>query len=146
MDKVIEIPIKYFSEQIDQVEKIDVGDWIDLRAAEDVDLKAGEYRLIPLGVGMILPEGYEAHVVPRSSTFKNFGIIQANSFGVIDNSYSGDADEWHFPAVALRDTSIKIGDRICQFRIAKKQSPIDFLRVDHLRAESRGGIGSTGTR
>lgn len=146
MDKIIEIPIKYFSEQIDQVEKIDVGDWIDLRAAEDVDLKAGEYRLIPLGVGMILPEGYEAHVVPRSSTFKNFGIIQANSFGVIDNSYSGDADEWHFPAVALRDTSIKIGDRICQFRIAEKQSPIDFLRVDHLNAESRGGIGSTGTR
>lgn len=142
----VEIPIKYFSEAIEHIQKIDVGDWIDLRAAEDVVLRSGEYKLIRLGVGMILPDGYEAHVVPRSSTFKNFGIIQANSFGVIDNSYSGDADEWHFPAVALRDTSIKTGDRICQFRIARKQPPIDFLTVDRLNTESRGGIGSTGTR
>lgn len=142
----VEIPIKYFSDAIEHIQKIDVGDWIDLRAAEDVVLRSGEYKLIRLGVGMILPEGYEAHVVPRSSTFKNFGIIQANSFGVIDNSYSGDADEWHFPAVALRDTSIKTGDRICQFRIMRKQPPIDFLTVDRLNTESRGGIGSTGTR
>lgn len=142
----VEIPIKYFSEAIDHIQKIDVGDWIDLRAAEDVVLRSGEYKLIRLGVGMILPDGYEAHVVPRSSTFKNFGIIQANSFGVIDNSYSGDADEWHFPAIALRDTSIRIGDRICQFRIMRKQPPIDFLTVDRLNTESRGGIGSTGTR
>lgn len=142
----VEIPIKYFSDTIEYIKKIDVGDWIDLRAAEDVDFKSGEYHLIRLGVGMILPDGYEAHVVSRSSTFKNFGIIQANSFGVIDNSYSGDADEWHFPAVALRDTSVKTGDRICQFRIVRKQLPITFLRVDHLNAKSRGGIGSTGTR
>lgn len=142
----VEIPIKYFSDTIEYIKKIDVGDWIDLRAAEDVDFKSGEYHLIRLGVGMILPDGYEAHVVSRSSTFKNFGIIQANSFGVIDNSYSGDADEWHFPAVALRDTSVKTGDRICQFRIVRKQPPITFLRVDHLNAKSRGGIGSTGTR
>ena len=142
----VEIPIKYFSDAIEHIQKIDVGDWIDLRAAEDVVLRSGEYKLIRLGVGMILPEGYEAHVVPRSSTFKNFGIIQANSFGVIDNSYSGDADEWHFPAIALRDTSIRIGDRICQFRIMRKQPPIDFLTVDRLNTESRGGIGSTGTR
>lgn len=142
----VEIPIKYFSDAIEHIQKIDVGDWIDLRAAENVVLRSGEYKLIRLGVGMILPEGYEAHVVPRSSTFKNFGIIQANSFGVIDNSYSGDADEWHFPAIALRDTSIRIGDRICQFRIMRKQPPIDFLTVDRLNTESRGGIGSTGTR
>lgn len=140
----VEIPIKYFSDQISRIEKIDVGDWIDLRAAEDVTLRPGEYKLIRLGVGMILPDGYEAHVVPRSSTYKNFGIIQANSFGVIDNSYSGDADEWHFPAVALRDTQIKIGDRICQFRIALKQPEVSFVTVDHLRPENRGGIGSTG--
>ena len=142
----VEIPIKYFSDAIEHIQKIDVGDWIDLRAAENVVLRSGEYKLIRLGVGMILPEGYEAHVVSRSSTFKNFGIIQANSFGVIDNSYSGDADEWHFPAIALRDTSIRIGDRICQFRIMRKQPPIDFLTVDRLNTESRGGIGSTGTR
>lgn len=142
----VEIPIKYFSDAIEHIQKIDVGDWIDLRAAENVVLRSGEYKLIRLGVGMILPEGYEAHVVPRSSTLKNFGIIQANSFGVIDNSYSGDADEWHFPAIALRDTSIRIGDRICQFRIMRKQPPIDFLAVDRLNTESRGGIGSTGTR
>lgn len=142
----VEIPIKYFSDVIEHIQKIDVGDWIDLRAAENVVLRSGEYKLIRLGVGMILPEGYEAHVVPRSSTFKNFGIIQANSFGVIDNSYSGDADEWHFPAIALTDTSIRIGDRICQFRIMRKQPPIDFLTVDRLNTESRGGIGSTGTR
>lgn len=142
----VEIPIKYFSDAIEHIQKIDVGDWIDLRAAENVVLRSGEYKLIRLGVGMILPEGYEAHVVPRSSTFKNFGIIQANSFGVIDNSYSGDADEWHFPAIALRYTSIRIGDRICQFRIMRKQPPIDFLTVDRLNTESRGGIGSTGTR
>lgn len=141
----IEIPIKYFSE-VEKICKLDVGDWIDLRAAEDVVLKSGEYRLIRLGVGMILPDGYEAHVVPRSSTFKNFGIIQANSFGVIDNSYSGDADEWHFPAIALRDTEIKTGDRICQFRIMEKQPPIEFVTVDKLRESSRGGIGSTGKR
>lgn len=143
--KGIEIPIKYFSE-IDKICKLDVGDWIDLRSAEDVTLKAGEYYSIRLGVGMILPDGYEAHVVPRSSTFKNFGIIQANSFGVIDNSYSGDADEWHFPAIALRDTEIKTGDRICQFRIMEKQPPICFVTVDRLNEESRGGFGSTGTR
>ena len=105
------------------VEKLQPPDnsanWVDLRAAEDVDLKKGDFRLIRLGVAMKLPEGYEAHIVPRSSTYKNFGIIQANHYGVIDNAYSGDGDEWMVPVIAMRDTSIHINDRICQFRIIR---------------------------
>lgn len=138
------IKIKYFDQEIDKIQKITVGDWIDLRSAETVELKKGEYALIRLGVGMILPAGYEAHVLPRSSTPSKFGIILANSMGIIDNSYSGDADEWKFPAVAIRDTEIHKNDRICQFRIVKNQPGITFEVVDHLRENSRGGIGSTG--
>jgi dUTP pyrophosphatase len=141
----MKIKIKYFSD-ISPIEKISVGDWIDLRASETVFLKKGEYGLIPLGVGMILPEGYEAHVLPRSSTPSKFGIILANSMGVIDNSYSGDADEWHFPAVAIRDTFIYKNDRIAQFRIVKNQPSIEFAVVEHLNEISRGGIGSTGEK
>lgn len=140
----MEIYIKYFSEDIARIEKIAKGDWIDLRAAEDVELKAGEFRLIRLGVGMILPEGYEAHVAPRSSTFKNFGIIQTNSLGIIDNSYCGEEDEWRMPAYALRDTVIRKNDRICQFRIMEKQPEFDLVQVEHLKEQSRGGFGSTG--
>lgn len=138
------IKIKYFDQEIDKIQKITVGDWIDLRSAETVELKKGEYALIRLGVGMILPAGYEAHVLPRSSTPSKFGIVCANSMGIIDNSYSGDADEWKFPAVAIRDTVIHKNDRICQFRIVKNQPGITFEVVDHLRENSRGGIGSTG--
>lgn len=138
------IKIKYFDQEIDKIQKISVGDWIDLRSAETIELKKGEYALIRLGVGMILPAGYEAHVLPRSSTPSKFGIICANSMGIIDNSYSGDADEWKFPAVAIRDTVIHKNDRICQFRIVKNQPGITFEVVDHLRENSRGGIGSTG--
>lgn len=138
------IKIKYFDNEIDKIAKVDKGDWIDLRAAKEVTLKAGEYALIPLGVGMKLPEGYEAHVVPRSSTFKNFGVIQTNSHGVIDESYCGDNDQWHFPAFALRDTVIHKNDRICQFRIDKKQPEVAFEEVDHLEDQDRGGFGSTG--
>lgn len=144
MNKAETIKIKYFDNEIDKIEKIDKGDWIDLRAAETVELKQGQYYLIKLGVGMILPEGYEAHVVPRSSTFKNFGIIQTNHCGVIDESYCGDNDQWHFPAYALRDTFIHKNDRICQFRIVKKQPKINFEVVDHLNYTDRGGFGSTG--
>ena len=126
------------------IEKIEVGDWIDLRAAETVDMKAGDFKIISLGISMKLPEGYEAHIVPRSSTFKKWGIIQANSFGVIDNSYSGDNDIWGYPAIALRDTTINVGDRICQFRIMKKQPNIDIIEVDRLEGPDRGGFGSTG--
>ena len=139
----MEIKIKYFSD-VERIEKIDNGDWIDLRSAEDVSMKAGEFKLIKLGVGMILPHDFEAHVVPRSSTFKNWGIIQANSMGVIDNSYSGENDQWHFPAIAMRDTEIKKNDRICQFRIVRRMGNIGIVKVDHLNEISRGGIGSTG--
>ena len=138
------IKIKYFDKEIPKIEKLEVGDWIDLRAAETVTLKANEYKTIKLGVGMILPLGYEAHVVPRSSTYKNFGVIQTNHMGVIDESYCGDNDQWHFPAFALRDTTINKGDRICQFRIAKKQPEITFVETDTLCGADRGGFGSTG--
>lgn len=140
----MEIKIKYFTDEIEKIKKIDKGDWIDLRAAETVCLKAGEYKKIPLGVAMQLPDGYEAHVVPRSSTYKNFGVIQTNHFGVIDNSYCGDNDEWVFTAYALRDTVININDRICQFRIVEKQPSINFVEVETLGNKDRGGIGSTG--
>lgn len=140
----MKIEIKYFDKEIKKLEKISVGDWIDLCAAESVELKKGEFALISLGVGMKLPEGYEAWVVPRSSTFKNFGVLQTNSFGVIDNSYCGDEDCWMFPALAVRDTVIKKGDRICQFRIAKNQPVIEFEEVEHLADVNRGGFGSTG--
>ena len=139
------IKIKYFTD-IEKLNKINVGDWIDLRSAERVEVKAGDYKLLRLGVGMILPAGYEAHVLPRSSTPSKFGIIMANSMGVIDNSYLGDADEWRFPAVALRDTVIEKGERIAQFRIVKNQPTIKFETVEHLNDISRGGIGSTGKR
>jgi dUTP pyrophosphatase len=140
----MKVYIKYFTEDVIPVEKISKGDWIDLRAAADVEFRAGEFKLIPLGVGMILPEGYEAHIAPRSSTYKNFGIIQTNSIGVVDNSYCGDEDEWKMAAYALRDTLIRKNDRICQFRIIEKQPEIEFETVEHLRETSRGGFGSTG--
>lgn len=140
------IRIKYLSDKIDKLEKITKGDWIDLRAAEDITLKAGEFRLIPLGVAMQLPEGYEAHIVPRSSTFKNFGIIQTNHQGVVDSSYCGDNDQWYMPSYALRDTQIHANDRICQFRIMENQPEIIFEETQELGAPDRGGIGSTGTR
>ncbi len=146
MPKGKTIKIKYFEPDLEKIEKIASGDWIDLRCAERVVLKKGEYKTIRLGVGMIIPKGYEAHVLPRSSTAKNFGIMCANSMGVIDNSYSGDGDEWKFPAVAIRDTIIEKGDRICQFRIVKNQPAVMFETVEHLNEVSRGGIGSTGKR
>lgn len=141
------IEIKYFSDEIEKLRYIDgKSDWIDLRASEDVVLKKGEFKLIPLGIAMKLPEGYEAHVVPRSSTFKNFGVIMTNSVGIIDNSYCGDSDQWYFPALAIRDTEIHKNDRICQFRIMKNQPKIEFDEVNYLEASNRGGFGSTGVQ
>lgn len=140
------IKIKYFDNEIDKISKIENGDWIDLRAAETISLKRGEFKLIPLGIGIILPEGYEAHVVPRSSTYKNFKIIQTNHQGVIDESYCGDNDQWMFPAYALEDTIIKKNERICQFRIMQKQPEINFIEVTELSKNDRGGFGSTGTK
>lgn len=139
------IKIKYFTDQIEKLRYMDgKSDWIDLRAAEDVTLKAGTFALIPLGIAMELPKGYEAHVVPRSSTFKNFGIIQTNHMGVIDESYCGDHDQWFFPAYAIRDTEIHVNDRICQFRIMEHQPGFSFEEVTQLGHDDRGGHGSTG--
>lgn len=140
-----EIKIKYISDQIDKLQYIEnKSDWIDLRAAQEVSMKAGEFKLIPLGIAMELPSGYEAHVVPRSSTFKNFGILQTNSMGVIDETYCGDNDQWFFPALAMRDSIIRVNDRICQFRIMEHQPKIEFTQVDTLGNQDRGGHGSTG--
>ncbi len=139
------IKIKYISDQVEKLRYIDnKSDWIDLRASEKLEIKAGEFKLIPLGIAMELPVGYEAHVVPRSSTFKNFGIIQTNSMGIIDETYCGDNDQWFFPALAMRDTTININDRICQFRIVEHQPKIEFAEVDSLGNQDRGGHGSTG--
>lgn len=140
------IRIKYLVDGLIPVEKIAQGDWVDLRSAEDVLIRNGEYKLIRLGIAMQLPEGYEAWVVPRSSTPKNFGIIMANSMGIIDESYNGDSDEWRFPAIGIRETMIHKNDRICQFRIVKHQPDIEFVSVDTLGNSDRGGIGSTGIR
>ena len=135
----MEIKIKYHNKDLEKMELVQHGDWVDLRAAERVEMKAGDFKIISLGVSMKLPEGYEAHVAPRSSTFKKWGVLQANSVGVIDNSYSGENDIWGFPALAMRDTVIEAGDRIAQFRI------IVFTEVDHMEDADRGGFGSTGT-
>ena len=140
------IQIKYHDSDLPRVEKLAQSNWIDLRAAQDVEMKAGEFRVISLGVSMKLPEGYEAHLVPRSSTFKKWGVLQVNSMGVIDNSYCGDNDVWGFPALAVRDTVIRRGDRICQFRIQRVMEPVEFVEVEHLDAPDRGGFGSTGER
>ncbi len=140
----MEIKIKYFTD-VQPIEKIEKGDFIDLRSAEDIDLDAGDFAIIKLGVGMKLPEGYEAHIVPRSSTYKKWGIIQTNSVGIIDNSYSGDNDQWMLPVLAMRDTHISKNDRICQFRIVEKQPDVKFTTVEKLDDEDRKGFGSTGS-
>lgn len=140
------IKVQYKNDSIERLCYIDgKSDWIDLRCAEEITMKAGEFKLIPLGIAMQLPAGYEAHVVPRSSTFKNFGIIQTNHCGIIDESYCGPDDWWYMPAYALRDTVIHINDRICQFRIFEHQPVLEF-KEDKLDGMNRGGIGSTGVK
>lgn len=140
----MKINIKYFSDKIDKIEKIEKGDWIDLRAAATIELKAGEFTLIPLGIGMKLPDGYEAHIVPRSSTYKKWHIIQTNSMGIVDGTYCGNNDQWMMPVYATQDTIINLNDRICQFRIEKIQPEIIFEEVDTLDFPDRSGFGSTG--
>lgn len=140
----MELKIKYFTD-IEPIKFIEnKSDWYDLRSAEDVELKAGEFKLIKLGVAIQLPKGYEAIIAPRSSTFKNFGILQTNSIGVVDETYCGDDDQWMMPALAMRDTVIHKNDRICQFRIIAHQPPVTITTVEHLHNANRGGIGSTG--
>ena len=146
------IKIKYF-EGANKLKSIEKGDWIDLYANKEIFIPKGQRAMIPLGIAMELPKGYEAHIVPRSSTFKTWGIILVNSIGIIDNSYNGDNDQWHFPAYCLESstivdgregTLIQKGDRICQFRIVENQPSIEFIEVESLGNEDRGGFGSTG--
>ena len=139
----MKIKVKYHADIL-PLEMNEKGDWVDLRAAQDMKLWGGYYYYIPLGISVELPEGYEAHVAPRSSTFKNWGIIQTNSVGVIDNSYCGDNDIWMMPVYATRFTEIQKNDRVCQFRIIEKQPHLEFETVDHIGNEDRGGFGSTG--
>lgn len=143
----MKIKIKYVDSEMPKLEYIEgeKSDWIDLRCAETVTMEPGEFHILSLGVAMELPEGYEAHILPRSSTFKKFGIMMSNSGGVVDNSYCGDTDIWGFPALAFRKTTIHKGDRICQFRIVEQQPKIQFEEVDHLTGKERGGFGSTGS-
>ena len=142
----MEIKIKYHNSELEKLRSLTIGDWIDLRAAELVELKAGEFRLISLGVSMKLPEGYEAHIAPRSSSFAKWGFLQVNSVGVVDNSYAGTNDIWKLPVYATRDAVIEVNDRICQFRIMERMPQIIFTEVDALDDADRGGFGSTGVR
>lgn len=142
----MQIKIKYLSDKIEHIKKTEQGDWIDLRSSVDITMRAGDQKLIPLGIAMQLPPEYEAYILPRSSTLKNFGILIGNSTGVVDNSYCGNSDEWKMSALAVRDTEIHINDRICQFRIQKKQPEFEFVEVDDLGNQDRGGFGSTGVQ
>lgn len=144
----MKIKVRYFENRdgfkVTPLSKIDKGDWIDVRASETISLRKGDFRLIPLGFAMELPQGYEAHLAPRSSTFKKWGIIQVNSVGVVDESYKGDNDTWMMPVYATRDIVINRDERIGQFRIMKKQPEIEFIEVETLGNEDRNGFGSTG--
>lgn len=144
--QVPKIKVKYFTPELDELRYIEgqKSNWIDLRSAMDMKLKAGEFKLIPLGVAMELPEGYEAHITPRGSTFKTWGVIQTNSVGVVDHIYKGDNDQWFMPVYATRDTEIKFNERICQFRIMPIMGEVKFNKVTKLGSNDRGGHGSTG--
>lgn len=147
----LNVRVKFFDKELyageNTLQRIgEKSDWIDLRAREDIYLKKGKTYYIPLGVAIELPQGYEAHIVPRSSTFKKWGIIQTNSMGIIDESYCGDNDEWCMPVIAVRPTYIHRGDRVCQFRIAEHQPEVSFEVVDVLGNPDRNGFGSTGTK
>jgi dUTP pyrophosphatase len=144
--KPLEIKIKYFDESLPKLEKFVIGDWIDLRASEDISLKQFEFGKLNFGIATELPKGYEAHIAPRGSTFKNFGIIQTNSVGVVDESFCGNNDQWFAPILAMRDTEIKKGDRICQFRIIRKMPKTKLIEVTELNNADRGGHGSTGIK
>ena len=142
----MEIKIKKLVDGLAAIEAVHPGEWCDLRAAEDVTLSPGEYHRIRLGIAVMLPIGYEAIIAPRSSTFERWGVIPANSIGVIDILYCGDDDDWSFPVVAAYTTTISKNDRICQFRIQKQQPEFTIEYVDDLGNENRGGFGSSGSR
>lgn len=144
MPESLTILIRYHDPDIEKLSVIANGDWVDLRCADTVHLDAGQFAILPLGVSMRLPDGYEAHIAPRSSTFKRWGILQTNGVGVVDNSYSGDNDIWGMPVYATREANIYKGDRVCQFRIMRRMEPVHFEEVPHLDGDDRGGFGSTG--
>ena len=141
----MEIKVKYLAD-IEPIVAIKGGDWYDLRASEDIDLEKGEFKLIPLGIAVQLPEGYEAIIAPRSSTFKKYKILQANSIGIVDEKYCGDNDMWMMPVFAVEDTHISKNDRICQFRIFEHQPSVPIKKVEILGNADRGGFGSTGVQ
>ena len=146
IDNKINIDVMYHNPDLIPINLLEKGDWIDLRAAKEYKLFSGEFYLIDLGISIKLPEGYEAHIVPRSSSFKKWGIIQTNGIGIIDNSYCGEDDVWMMPVLATKGADIHVNDRICQFRIVKKMpNNITINTVEHLNTENRGGFGSTGT-
>ena len=146
IDNKINIDIMYHNPDLIPINLLEKGDWIDLRAAKEYKLFSGEFYLIDLGISIKLPEGYEAHIVPRSSSFKNWGIIQTNGIGIIDNSYCGENDVWMMPVLATKGADIHVNDRVCQFRIVKKMpNNIRINTVEHLDTQNRGGFGSTGT-
>lgn len=149
------IYIKRHNPKLIMPEQIPGSDYIDLRAAEDIWIPEDEFAIIDLGVSMDLPEGYEAHVVPRSSLFKNYGLIQTNHCSIIDNSYCGNEDRWKYPVFCLqgrdfvdgrKGTLVHLNDRICQFRIVENQPKIIFREVENLVGATRGGFGSTGVQ
>lgn len=150
MSENLQILVRYHDDPNDgkpplqKIEKLAIGDWIDLRSAVSMDVYPNEFYLIPLGVSMKLPDGYEAHIAPRSSTFKKYFILMTNSVGVVDNSYSGDGDVWMMPVYSTGYAHIEKNDRICQFRIMEKMPGVEFVEVDHLDGPDRGGLGSTG--
>lgn len=146
IDNKINIDVMYHNPDLIPINLLEKGDWIDLRAAKEYKLFSGEFYLIDLGISIKLPEGYEAHIVPRSSSFKNWGIIQTNGIGIIDNSYCGEDDVWMMPVLATKGADIHVNDRVCQFRIVKKMpNNISINTVEHLDTQNRGGFGSTGT-
>ena len=152
------IRIKYF-DNATKLKKITKGNWIDVYANKDVFVKCGERKMVPLGFALELPEGWEGHLAPRSSTFKTWGIIQTNSVGVVDDTYIGDNDQWHMPVYCLqgkdiesengeevKGTWIRKGDKIGQFRIMEVMPEIEFEEVESFGNKDRGGFGTTGTK
>lgn len=142
---MLQIKIKYFDQELERINKISIGDWIDLRCSEEIELKKGQHYYVPLGVAMELPKGYEAWLTSRSSMAKKFHIQHCDDLGVIDNSYCGDDDMWKLPVIALEDTILHKNDRICQFRIHEVMPEVEIIEVESLNNPNRGGLGSTGT-
>ena len=142
--EAIRIKVKFHDGKIGPISSAHVGEWIDLSTPNDISMKAGEFKIIDLGVSIALPEGYEAILAPRSSTFKKYGLLQANGIGIIDCLYCGDDDRWGWAAYATRDIEVPANTHLCQFRIQKQQPKITIIEVDTLNNKNRGGFGSTG--